>query len=64
MRSFEKMWLVFCKTHGKTHLREKPSKIKENLAIRLNATVRREMGSDINGACGQLRRSHLNPSNS
>ncbi len=26
----------------------------------LTATVRREMGSDINGACGQLRRSQLN----
>ncbi len=25
----------------------------------INATVRREMGSDIQGACGQLRRSHL-----
>ena len=25
----------------------------------ITATVRREMGADINGACGQLRRSHL-----
>ena len=25
----------------------------------INATVRREMGRDINGACGQLRRSYL-----
>jgi 23S rRNA (adenine2503-C2)-methyltransferase len=26
----------------------------------IEATVRREMGSDINAACGQLRRSHMN----
>ena len=26
----------------------------------INATVRREMGSDIQGACGQLRKSYLN----
>ena len=25
----------------------------------ISATVRREMGSDIGGACGQLRRRHL-----
>jgi len=25
----------------------------------INVTIRREMGRDINGACGQLRRSHL-----
>ena len=25
---------------------------------RINATVRREMGRDIDGACGQLRRSY------
>ena len=24
----------------------------------INATIRREMGRDINGACGQLRRSY------
>ncbi|MDU4493658.1 MAG: hypothetical protein E7I84_12915, partial [Staphylococcus warneri] len=28
--------------------------LKENIA----ATIRREMGADINGACGQLRRKH------
>ena len=27
----------------------------------INATIRREMGRDINGACGQLRRSYQNP---
>lgn len=27
----------------------------------ISATVRREMGSDIGGACGQLRRRHLQP---
>ena len=25
----------------------------------INATVRREMGRDIDGACGQLRRKHI-----
>ena len=25
----------------------------------INVTIRREMGSDIDGACGQLRRRHL-----
>jgi len=28
----------------------------------INATIRREMGRDIDGACGQLRRRHLNGS--
>lgn len=28
--------------------------------LRINATVRRELGSDISASCGQLRRSHLN----
>jgi len=26
----------------------------------INVTIRREMGRDINGACGQLRKSFLN----
>jgi 23S rRNA (adenine2503-C2)-methyltransferase len=26
----------------------------------INVTIRREMGRDIDGACGQLRRRHLN----
>ncbi len=30
---------------------------------RINVTIRREMGRDINGACGQLRRRHLEQSN-
>jgi 23S rRNA (adenine2503-C2)-methyltransferase len=30
----------------------------------IEATVRREMGSDINAACGQLRRSYLETRNS
>ncbi len=29
---------------------------------RINCTIRREMGSDINAACGQLRRSHVEQS--
>jgi 23S rRNA (adenine2503-C2)-methyltransferase len=32
----------------------------ENFVI--NVTIRREMGSDINGACGQLRKSYLGDS--
>ena len=28
----------------------------------ISVTIRREMGRDINGACGQLRRSYLNSS--
>ncbi|CAH2212839.1 23S rRNA (adenine(2503)-C(2))-methyltransferase RlmN [Tepidibacter aestuarii] len=45
---------------------EKPDKnyvykFKENLKqAGINCTIRREMGSDIKGACGQLRRKHLN----
>ena len=30
---------------------------------RINVTIRREMGSDINAACGQLRRSHTTKEN-
>ena len=26
---------------------------------RINVTIRREMGSDIDGACGQLRKSYI-----
>lgn len=33
--------------------------LKKLTALGVNATIRREMGSDINGACGQLRRSHI-----
>ena len=29
----------------------------------INATIRREMGRDIDGACGQLRRRHLEENN-
>ena len=27
---------------------------------KINVTIRREMGRDIDGACGQLRRRHMN----
>lgn len=33
--------------------------LKKLTDLGVNATIRREMGSDINGACGQLRRSHI-----
>ena len=32
------------------------NKLEKN---RINVTIRREMGRDINGACGQLRRSYI-----
>ena len=35
----------------------RPLKNTENHGI--NATVRREMGRDIGGACGQLRKSYM-----
>ena len=37
--------------------RKEFEKILKNMGIEV--TVRREMGSDINAACGQLRRSYL-----
>ena len=33
------------------------NKLEKN---KINATIRREMGRDIDGACGQLRRRHMN----
>ena len=36
------------------------NKLEKN---RINVTIRREMGSDINGACGQLRKSYIAKSN-
>lgn len=40
---------------------KKFAKILENKGI--NATVRRRIGVDIEGACGQLRRKYMNPEN-
>ncbi len=39
-----------------THIRAFKSRLEKN---RLNVTIRREMGRDIDGACGQLRRSYM-----
>lgn len=40
--------------------RQRAEKFKNKLEKSgINVTIRREMGSDIDGACGQLRRSHL-----
>jgi 23S rRNA (adenine2503-C2)-methyltransferase len=40
--------------------REKVIAFQKNLEKRkINATIRREMGRDIDGACGQLRRRHI-----
>ena len=36
------------------------NKLEKN---RINVTIRREMGRDIQGACGQLRRSYLSGNN-
>ena len=33
------------------------NKLEKN---KINVTIRREMGRDIDGACGQLRRRHMN----
>ena len=35
-------------------------KSMQNVFTQINVTIRREMGADINAACGQLRKSHLN----
>ncbi len=41
--------------------RENAEKFKNKLEKNgINVTIRREMGSDIDGACGQLRRRHVN----
>lgn len=55
---FEKPWEVLGKTHGKTHLMKKPCKMACLHPNGINVTIRRERGSDIDGACGQLRRRH------
>ncbi|MBO4458185.1 MAG: 23S rRNA (adenine(2503)-C(2))-methyltransferase RlmN [Butyrivibrio sp.] len=39
-----------------THALKFKNKLEKN---RINVTIRREMGRDIDGACGQLRRRHL-----
>ena len=38
-----------------TRIREFQNKLEKN---KINVTIRREMGRDIDGACGQLRRKH------
>lgn len=40
---------------GRKEMAEFKNKLEKN---RINVTIRREMGRDIDGACGQLRRSH------
>ena len=32
--------------------------------MQINVTIRREMGSDIDGACGQLRKSYIDKTES
>jgi len=49
------------KTHYKTHIAENMRKNAIFSTFVLNVTIRREMGLDIDGACGQLRRKHLKP---
>ena len=40
-------------------------KFKNNLEkYKINVTIRREMGSDIEGACGQLRKSYIDKTES
>ena len=43
-----------------TELRDQTRKFRERLEARgIPATIRRELGDDIDGACGQLRRSTM-----
>ena len=42
------------------HIQSFKDKLEKN---KINVTVRREMGRDIDGACGQLRRKHINMAN-
>ncbi len=42
------------------HIQNFKDKLEKN---KINVTVRREMGRDIDGACGQLRRKHINMAN-
>lgn len=50
------LWFCVGKTRSKTHLSKKACKYSILGGKSLNVTIRREMGSDIDGACGQLRR--------
>lgn len=43
-----------------TYVQSFKNKLEKN---RVHVTVRREMGRDIDGACGQLRRKHINKEN-
>ena len=45
------------KQSGKEQIRQFKTRIEKS---GISATVRREMGRDIDGACGQLRRKHKN----
>ena len=38
------------------HIQNFKNKLEKN---KINVTIRREMGRDIDGACGQLRRSYI-----
>ena len=53
------LWFRVGKTRGKTHLPRKAYKYSILGGKSLNVTIRREMGSDIDGACGQLRRRYV-----
>ena len=41
---------------GKTQIEAFKKRLEKN---QINVTIRREMGRDIDGACGQLRRRHI-----
>ncbi|MFI3212608.1 MAG: 23S rRNA (adenine(2503)-C(2))-methyltransferase RlmN [Eubacteriales bacterium] len=44
---------------GQAQIQEFKNKLEKN---KINVTIRREMGRDIDGACGQLRRRHMESS--
>lgn len=50
---------MISRTHCRTQTFKKWLKINENKIIVINVTIRREMGADIDAACGQLRKSYM-----
>ena len=54
--SFFQKYRITVKQSDKKSVNEFRNKLERN---GINATVRREMGRDIDGACGQLRKSYM-----
>lgn len=58
------MWFIFRKRILVIHFSEKQRKSVVFWRDLVNVTVRREMGSDIDAACGQLRNNFMEQTNS